>query len=66
MIAAASRRVRNHSMLKHSSRSRPLKLSSVPFCQGFPGAMCAVSMPSAVVQRRIALETNSGPLSDLM
>jgi hypothetical protein len=43
-----------------------LKLSSVPFCQGFPGAMCAVSMPSAVVQRRIALETNSGPLSDLM
>jgi two-component system, cell cycle sensor histidine kinase and response regulator CckA len=27
--------------------------------------MCAVSMPSAVVQRRIALETNSGPLSDL-
>ena len=52
-------------MLRHSSRKRPLKLSSVPFCQGLPGSMWAVSMPSAVVQRRIALETNSGPLSDL-
>ena len=32
MTPAASFLDRNHSMLRHSSRSRPLKLSSVPFC----------------------------------
>jgi hypothetical protein len=41
-----------------------LKLSSVPFCHGFPGSMMAVSMPALVIQRRMARETNSGPLSD--
>jgi hypothetical protein len=43
MIAVASGLERNHSMLKHTSRSLPLKLSSVPFCHGLPGSMCAVS-----------------------
>jgi hypothetical protein len=38
----ASRREWNHSMLRHSSRNLPLNLSSVPFCQGFPGSMSAV------------------------
>jgi hypothetical protein len=51
-------------MLRHSSRTLALKLSLVPFCQGFPGAMCAVSMPSSVTHRRTAVKTNSGPLSD--
>jgi hypothetical protein len=43
MSAFASVRVRNHSIPRHSSRKRPLKLSFVPFCQGFPGSMKAVS-----------------------
>jgi len=42
----------------------PLKLSFDPFCQGFPGSMRAVSMFASVIQRKIARETNSGPLSD--
>jgi hypothetical protein len=32
----ASRRVRNHSGFRHSSRRRPLKLSFVPFCRNRP------------------------------
>ena len=61
MIATASRLLRNHSMFRHSSRNRPLKLSFVPFCQGFPGAMKALSMPASVSHRSTAAETNSGP-----
>jgi hypothetical protein len=34
----------NHSIDRHSSRNLPLKDSLLPFCQGFPGSMCAVSM----------------------
>ena len=33
----------------------------VPFCQGLPGSMSAVSSPFATAQRRIAFETNSEP-----
>ena len=29
----------NRCSLRHSSRSRPLKLSTKPFCIGLPGAM---------------------------
>jgi hypothetical protein len=46
MIALASALERNHSIARHSSRKRPLKLSFVPFCQGFPGSMNAVSILS--------------------
>ena len=49
----------NHSIERHSSRNFPLKDSLVPFCQGFPGSMCAVSHFST------ARDTNPGPLSDL-
>ena len=35
MTILASARERNHSRLRHSSRNLPLKLSVVPFCQGF-------------------------------
>jgi hypothetical protein len=50
-------------MLRHSSRNFPLKLSSVPFCQGLPGSLSALPIPSATIHFRIAFETNSGPLS---
>jgi hypothetical protein len=39
MITCASRRVRNHSTLKHSSRNQPLSDSLVPVCHGFAGSM---------------------------
>ena len=42
MTTLASTRERNHSTLRHSSRSFPLKLSSLPFCQGLPGSIRAV------------------------
>ncbi len=45
MTKAASLRERNHSMLKHSSRSLPLKLSLVPFCQGLPGSIRPICHP---------------------
>ena len=40
--------------VRHSSRNLPLKDSLLPFCQGFPGSMCAVSMFACVqpVQNR--------------
>jgi hypothetical protein len=38
MIAFASILERNHSMPRHSSRKRPLKLSFVPFCEGVPSS----------------------------
>lgn len=61
MITFASSRDRNHSIDRHSSRSLPLKDSSVPFCQGLPGSLVAVLMPEVTIQARIARETNSGP-----
>ena len=63
IITLASRRLRNHSRLRHSSRKRPLKLSSAPFCHGFPGSISAVWTPAISSHSRIALLTNSGPLS---
>src|SRR5882757_6343931 len=47
MMALASARERNHSMLK--SRNLPLKLSPTPFCQGLPGSIRAVSMPWSTI-----------------
>ena len=52
------------SMLRHSSRNLPLKLSSAPFCQGFPGSIRAVAILASASHARIAVLTNSGPLSE--
>jgi hypothetical protein len=40
-------------------------LSQAPFCQGLPGSIRAVSIPSSTIHFRMARDTNSGPLSDL-
>ena len=57
-------RFRNHWRLRNSSRNFPLNDSSVAFCHGFPGSISAVSMPASPSQRKMAVATNSGPLSD--
>ena len=46
------------------AQASPLKLSSVPFCQGLPGSIGAVSILSDSSHSRVALLTNSGPLSE--
>ena len=48
VTATASWRLRNHFMLRHSSRSSPLKLSSVAFCHGLPGSLRTQWIPAAV------------------
>eukprot|EP00952_Eustigmatos_sp_NYUAD-ZCMA_P002693 11807-Eustigmatos_ZCMA.PRE.1 len=53
-------------MDRHSSRNLPLKLSSVPFCQGLPGSLSTVAIPACAIQSRMAKLTNSGPLSERM
>jgi predicted nucleic acid-binding protein len=63
IAAIAPRRVQHHSTFRNSSRSRPLKLSFVPFCHGFPGSICTVSTLFSASHFRIARLTNSGPLS---
>ncbi len=60
----ASTRDRNHSRLRHSSRNLPLKLSFNPFCHGLPGSIATVTMFALPSQRKIARDTNSGPLSE--
>lgn len=62
MTTLASRRERNHSTDRHSSRNLPLKLSSAPFCQGLPESLSSVAMPAPAIHSRIARLTNSGPL----
>ena len=42
----------------------PLNDSSVPFCQGLPGSMNAVSISTVCNQPSSAVAMNSGPLSD--
>jgi hypothetical protein len=64
IMTLAWARERNHSMLKHSSRNLPLKLSLTPFCQGLPGSIRAVSMPWSTIHLSSARATNSGPLSE--
>jgi hypothetical protein len=61
MTIFASTLFLNYSMETHSSRKLPLKDSLVPYCQGFPGSMCAVSMFASVSHFSIAGDTNSGP-----
>src|SRR3712207_3050557 len=49
-----------------SSRSRVLNDSTYPFSHGLPGVMYAVLAPTAVIQPRTVLATNSGPPSERM
>jgi hypothetical protein len=56
--------IANHCRLKYSLRNLPLNDSSVPFCHGFPGSMNAVSMCAVWSHLRMAVATNSGPLSE--
>jgi hypothetical protein len=39
MIRRAAGRLPNNCSLRHSSRNRPLKFSTNPFCCGLPGAI---------------------------
>src|SRR5664279_2079833 len=64
MTTFAFARDRTHSTLRHSSRSLPLTLSSLAFCQGLPGSIKAVPMPAWASHSRTARLTNSGPLSE--
>ena len=64
MTTFAPARERNHSTLRHSSRSLPLKLSALAFCQGLPGSISAVLMPAWASHSRTSRLTNSGPLSE--
>ena len=50
---------RNHSRDRHSFRNFPLNDSSVPFCQGLPGSMNAVSIFAVCSQRRALLHEDS-------
>jgi hypothetical protein len=49
-------------MLNTRRGTSPLKLPSTPFCHGLPASMQAVSMPAVSSHRRIARDTNSGPV----
>ena len=60
MTTLASVRERNHSMERHSSRHLPLKLSTMPFCQGLPGSIKAMPSPWPAPQRNSDFETNPG------
>lgn len=42
----------------------PVKLSTIPFCQGLPGSIKAMLNDSFVAQRTSAFDTNYGPLSE--
>ncbi len=55
MMLRASLRLVKRCSLRHSSRKRPLKLSTKPFCVGLPGAMYCHSTSCPCCQVRIAL-----------
>ncbi len=59
----ASSRESNCQPLRNSSRRRPLNDSIQAFCQGEPGSMKMVSVPTCRHQSPTAWATNSGPLS---
>ena len=52
--------------LRHSSRSRPLKLSMKAFSTGLPGRMNSSRTSCAYAQASIARLTNSPPLSTVI
>ena len=53
----------NQLIRKHSSRSRPWKLSTCAFCVGFPGWICTSSIFFSMHQARKCRLVSSGPLS---
>jgi len=59
----ASWRSANQFSFRHSSRSRPLKLSTNAFSIGLPGRMKWSWTPRAFVQASSARAGNAGPLS---
>jgi hypothetical protein len=61
MTTFASLTDENHSRLKHSSLSFPLKLSPLPFCHGLPGSINKGLTPFFVSQPPTALPINSLP-----
>jgi hypothetical protein len=50
--------------LSSLSRIRPLKLSTKPFCIGFPGVMQCHSIRCSEHDRRMAVDVSSVPLSE--
>jgi hypothetical protein len=64
MMTCASRRLRKPLDAQTLVTKLAVNDSFVPFCQGFPGSMMAVSMRASVNHCRMALLTNSGPLSE--
>jgi hypothetical protein len=63
MMTLASRRLRNHSIDRHSSVNFPLKLSLVQFCQGLPGSISTVSNFLSIAHCSGYVLTNPGPLT---
>jgi transposase InsO family protein len=55
-VSRTSFRVRNQLVLRHSSRSRPLKLSTCPFCIGLPGSMFNCERPHSSLDYRTPRE----------
>jgi hypothetical protein len=63
IITLACARLYNQFIVKHSSLNLPLKPSSVPFCQGLPGAISKLHKPFGAAHCMSASLTNSGQLS---
>ena len=66
MISLAYLTLLNQLMFKHSSRSRPLKLSAKAFYTGRPGRIKLNLMPLRYAHSSMALPVNSGPLSTVI
>jgi hypothetical protein len=59
----AADRLLNRCSLRHSSCSRPIRLSTRPFCIDLTGAMECQATPRSACQPRMACEVSSVPLS---
>jgi len=66
MVVRASSKFVNQFSLRHSSRKRPLKLSTKALSVGLPGLMKCSFTLAACAQASSALLVNSGPLSMTM
>lgn len=56
MMTTASRHYRKHSLLRHSSLKRPMKLSSAPFCQGSSGSIKTTSIFGSRIEFKLLAE----------
>jgi hypothetical protein len=56
--------VRNQLAFRHSSRRRPWKLSTCPFCIGLPGWMWIRLILRSSAEPSMRRDVNSGPLSE--